>query len=253
MKYFVTITVLLALAFPAFAREKSQPKDQKAKPAAAGNVELKDQTAKASYAIGLNIGQNLGKQKLPINADAFNAGFKDGMAGTPKMTEAEIKETMTALEKDMENRQKGAAEKNKQEGEKFLAENKNKPGIKTTASGLQYKVIREGTGAQPKPTDTVTVNYEGKLIDGTVFDSSYKRGQPATFPLNAVIRGWTEGLQLMKVGGKYQLFVPADLAYGDRPMGPDITPNSTLIFDIELLDAKPAATASPSASPSPNK
>ena len=237
MKYFIAIPAVLILALPLVAQEKTQFKDQK---------------EKASYAIGLNIGQNLSKQKVPINPDVFTAGVKDGMNGKPKMTEAEIKETMTAFEKDMETRQKELAEKRGKEGEKFLAENKNKPGVKTTASGLQYKVIKEGTGPQPKATDTVTVNYEGKLIDGTVFDSSYKRGQPATFPLNSVIKGWTEGLQLTKVGGKCQLFIPPNLAYGDRAMGPDITPNSTLIFDIELLDVKPAEAASATPIPSPS-
>ena len=117
--------------------------------------------------------------------------------------------------------------------------------MKTTASGLQYKVEKEGTGAQPKPTDMVTVNYRGTLIDGTEFDSSYKRGQPATFPVNGVIKGWTEALQLMKQGAKYQLFIPASLAYGERAMGPDIGPNSTLIFDVELQDVKPPPTPAP--------
>jgi FKBP-type peptidyl-prolyl cis-trans isomerase FklB len=121
--------------------------------------------------------------------------------------------------------------------------------VKTTASGLQYKVEKEGTGAQPKPTDMVTVNYRGTLIDGTEFDSSYKRGQPATFPVNGVIKGWTEALQLMKPGAKYQLFIPSTLAYGERAMGPDIGANSTLIFDVELQDVKPPPTPGPQGSP----
>jgi len=133
-----------------------------------------------------------------------------------------------------------------------LSENKSKEGVKATASGLQYKVMKEGNGAQPKATDTVTVNYRGTLINGTEFDSSYKRGQPATFPVNGVIKGWTEALQLMKPGSKYQLFIPADLAYGPRAVGPDITPNSALIFEVELLEVKPAASSTgPSAPPSP--
>ena len=148
----------------------------------------------------------------------------------------------------------GVHVKSAAEGEKFLAENKTKEGVKTTASGLQYKVIKEGTGAQPKANDTVSVNYRGTLIDGTEFDSSYKRGQPATFPVSGVIKGWTEALQLMKSGSKYQLFIPASLAYGDRGAGRDIAPNSTLIFEVELLDVKPPAggassSGSPSASP----
>jgi FKBP-type peptidyl-prolyl cis-trans isomerase FklB len=235
MKYFIAALAALALALPAFAQEKTQ---------------LKDQKDKVSYAIGLNIGMNLSRQKVALNPDAFSAGLKDGLAGKRQMTEAEVKDTMTAFQKDLENKQKAAAENNVKEGEKFLTENKKKEGVKTTPSGLQYKVINEGTGAQPKATDTVTVNYRGTLIDGTEFDSSYKRGEPATFPLNAVIRGWTEGLQLMKVGSKYQLFVPPNLAYGDRAVGPDITPNSTLIFDVELLGVKPPQSSSASPAPS---
>jgi len=169
---------------------------------------------------------------------------------------------MTTFEKDMEQKQKEAAEKNKTEGAKFLEENKKKEGVKTTASGLQYKVVKDGSGAQPKATDTVTVNYRGTLINGTEFDSSYKRGQPATFPVNGVIKGWTEALQLMKVGSKYQLFIPSDLAYGERSVSPDLAANSTLIFEVELMDAKPAPAPapagaakapSPAAPPSPKK
>lgn len=230
MKYFVVTFAGLALVTSMIAQEKPQ---------------LKDQKDKSSYAIGLNIGLNFNKQKIAINPDVFVAGVKDGLAGKPQMTEAEVRETMTNLEKDMEGRQKDAAQKNAKDGEKFLAENKKKEGVKTTASGLQYKVIKEGTGAQPKATDTVTVNYRGTLIDGTEFDSSYKRGQPATFPLNAVIKGWTEGLQLMKVGSKYQIFIPASLGYGERGAGADIGPNSTLIFEVELMDTKAVAGPSP--------
>ncbi len=148
----------------------------------------------------------------------------------------------------MEQKQKTAGEKNKTDGVKFLEENKKKEGVKTTASGLEYKVLKEGTGPQPKATDMVTVNYRGTLIDGTEFDSSYKRGQPATFPLNGVIKGWTEGLQLMKQGSKYQFVVPSNLAYGERSVGPDIAPNATLIFEVELLDVKPPPTPAPQAS-----
>ena len=243
MKYFIATVAALALAMPVVAQEKTQFKDQK---------------DKASYAIGLNIGMNLGKQKIAINPDAFAAGVKDGMSGKPKMTEAEVKETMTTFEKDMEAQQAAAGDKNAKDGEKFLAENKKKDGVKTTASGLQYKVVKDGTGSRAKETDTVTVNYRGTLIDGTEFDSSYKRGEPATFPLNAVIKGWTEGLQLMNTGAKYQFFIPASLGYGARGAGGDIGPNSTLIFEVELIGSKPAASAAPAAgtaspAPSPKK
>ncbi|PYJ26308.1 MAG: hypothetical protein DME90_12025 [Verrucomicrobia bacterium] len=183
-----------------------------------------------------------GQEKSP---QLLVAGLKDAIAGKPQLTQDQVKDVMTQFEKDMEQKQKDAGDKNKTEGAKFLEENKKKEGVKTTASGLEYKVIKEGTGAQPKATDMVTVNYRGTLIDGTEFDSSYKRGQPATFPLNGVIKGWTEGLQLMKQGGKYQFFVPSNLAYGERAVGPDIAPNATLIFEVELLDVKPPPTPAP--------
>src|SRR5437879_7550332 len=183
------------------------------------------------------------------------AGIKDAIAGKPQLNPDQIKEVMTTFEKDMEQKQKEAGDKNKAEGTKFLEENKKKESVKTTASGLQYKVLKDGNGAQPKKTDTVTVNYRGTLINGTEFDSSYKRGQPASFPVNGVIPGWSEALQLMKVGSKYQLFVPSNLAYGERAVSPDLSANSTLIFEVELLDAKPAPTpgvaAAPKAAPSP--
>ncbi len=236
---------------PLFGQEKS--------------TQLKDQKDKVSYSVGLQIGFNLSRQKVDINPDILAAGIKDALAGKPQLNPDQIKEVMTAFEKDMEQKQKEAGDKNKTEGAKFLEENKKKEGVKTTGSGLQYKVLKEGNGAQPKATDTVTVNYRGTLINGTEFDSSYKRGQPATFPVNGVIKGWTEALQLMKVGSKYQLFIPSSLAYGERAVSPDLSANSTLIFEVELLDAKPAPTPgapaaaapkgapSPAASPSPKK
>lgn len=238
MKRIFISALVISVALPAFAQEKPPLKD------------LKD---KVSYAVGLNVGSNFRKQGQDLNPDAVLAGLKDAMSGKqPALTEKEMKETMEAWSKQMEDKQKVAGEKNVAEGKKFLEENKKKDGVKTTASGLQYKVIKEGTGAQPKESDTVTVNYRGTLINGTEFDSSYKRGQPATFPVNGVIKGWTEALQIMKGGSKYQLFVPADLAYGPRAMGPDIAPSSTLIFEVELLEVKPssgAASPSPSGSP----
>src|SRR2546425_437053 len=241
MKRFILIVGASLLALPLFGQEKSP--------------QLKDQKDKVSYSIGMNIGFNLSKQKVDINPDILAAGIKDAIAGKPQLTPDQVKDVMAQLEKDMEQKQKQAGEKNKTEGAKFLEENKKKQGVKTTASGLQYKVEKEGTGAQPKPTDMVTVNYRGTLIDGTEFDSSYKRGQPATFPVNGVIKGWTEALQLMKVGSKYQLFIPSNLAYGERAVSPDLGANSTLIFEVELLDAKPASTpaapAAPKAAPSP--
>jgi len=236
MKHLTFIFATLTLVSPLFGQEKSPP--------------LKDQKDKFSYSIGVNIGSNLSKQNIPVNPDAITAGIKDAIAGKPQLTPDQIKEVMATFEKDMEQKQKAAGEKNASEGTKFLEENKKKDGVKTTGSGLQYKALKQGTGAQPKESDTVTVNYRGTLINGTEFDSSYKRGQAATFPLSGVIKGWTEGLQLMKVGSKYQLFVPPNLGYGDRAVGPDISPNSTLIFEVELLDIKPAETTGTSPTPS---
>src|SRR5213082_824977 len=241
MKRFIVIVSASLLAFPLFGQDKSP--------------QLKDQKDKVSYAIGMQIGFNLARQKVDINPDVLNAGMKDAIAGKPQLTPEQVKDVMAQFEKDIEQKQKQLGEKNKTDGAKFLEDNKKKPGVKTTASGLQYKVEKEGTGPQPKATDMVTVNYRGTLIDNTEFDSSYKRGQPATFPVNGVIKGWTEALQLMKKGAKYQLFIPSNLAYGERAMGPDIGANSTLIFEVELLDAKPAPTpgaaAAPKGAPSP--
>jgi FKBP-type peptidyl-prolyl cis-trans isomerase FklB len=204
---------------------------------------LKDTKDKVSYSIGLDIGTTLKKQKVDVNPETLNAGLRDALTGAkPQMSDEQIKETMTAFSKDLSEKQaaasKEAATKNTAAGEKFLAENKTKPGVKTTASGLQYKVLKEGTGPSPKETDTVVTNYRGTLIDGTEFDSSYKRNEPATFQVNRVIKGWTEALQMMKKGSKYQLFIPSDLAYGPRGMGGDIGPNSVLIFEVELMDIK---------------
>jgi len=238
MKRFLIFLAAFPFALSLFGQEKAP--------------QLKDQKDRVSYSIGLNIGSNLGRQNVQINPDALAAGIKDAIAGKPQLTQDQVKETMAAFEKDMMEKQKAAADKNASEGAKFLEENKKKEGVKTTASGLQYKVIKEGTGAQPKENETVTVNYRGTLINGTEFDSSYKRGEAATFPVNGVIKGWTEALQLMKVGSKYQLFVPANLAYGERAVGPDISPNSPLIFEVELMGIKPSGSGgspAPTASP----
>src|SRR6266536_3179546 len=235
MKRFILIVSASLLALPLFGQEKSP--------------QLKDQKEKVSYAIGMNIGLNLSRQKVDINSDLLAAGIKDAITGKPQLTQDQVKDVMAQFEKDMEQKQKTAGEKNKADGAKFLEENKKKPGVKTTASGLEYKVEKEGTGAPPKPTDMVTVNYRGTLIDGTEFDSSYKRGQPATFPVNGVIKGWTEALQLMKVGSKYQLWIPSNLAYGERSVSPELGPNATLIFEVELTDAKAPPTPAPPGSP----
>jgi len=239
MKHFMIIAAALSVALTASGENKPS--------------QLKDLKDKVSYSIGLDLGFNFKKQNLELNPDALLAGVKDALSGKqPLLNENEVKETMTALTKEIEDKQKALGEQNVKDGEKFLAENKKKEGVKTTASGLQYKVIKEGTGPQPKLTDAVVANYRGTLINGTEFDSSYKRGQPATFPLAGVIKGWTEALQLMKVGSKYQLFIPPNLAYGDRAMGPALGPNSTLIFEVELVGIQPAQTPSPSPSLNPS-
>ena len=204
---------------------------------------LKTQKDKVSYGIGMNIGKSLKKDAIDVDADLLVKGIKDSLSGEKTLlTEEEYRATLTALQKDMMEKQaeaaKALAEKNKKEGEAFLAENGKKEGVVTLPSGLQYKVIKSGTGKTPKPGDTVETHYRGTLIDGTEFDSSYTRGQTATFPVNGVIPGWTEALQKMKEGDKWQLFVPSNLAYGERGAGRDIGPNATLIFEVELIAVK---------------
>jgi FKBP-type peptidyl-prolyl cis-trans isomerase len=201
---------------------------------------LKDQREKASYGIGWNLGSSLRQQSVDVDPDIINRGLHDGMSGTkPLISEEEAHAAVTQLQKDVREQQEkkrlASGDKNKTAGEAFLAANKAKPGVVTLPSGLQYKILKEGTGPKPTATDSVTVNYRGTLLDGTEFDSSYKRGQPATFPVNRVIKGWTEALQLMPVGSKWELYIPSDLAYGAGGAGGDIGPNATLIFEVELL------------------
>ena len=197
---------------------------------------LKNQKDKVSYIIGMDIGNNLKKQSIDVDPSILVKGVKDALSGAkPLLTEQEIQETMVAFQKEMAAKQEQVAKRNKAEGEAFLAENKKKEGVKTLPSGLQYKVIKAGIGKKPKSTDTVTVHYRGTLINGTEFDSSYKRGQPVSFPVSGVIPGWTEALQLMEEGAKWQLFIPSNIAYGERGAGGVIGPNATLIFEVELV------------------
>ena len=194
------------------------------------------QQEKISYIIGRDMAANLKKQGIDIEAEAFFKGLKEVIAGEPSsLSQQEIQMAMMALQQEMQQKQGAKGGENQQAGEAFLAENKNKEGIKTLPSGLQYQVIQEGTGKSPSASDKVTTHYHGTLIDGTVFDSSYERGQPATFPVNGVIAGWTEALQLMKEGAKWRLFIPSNLAYGSQGAGDVIGPNTTLIFDVELI------------------
>src|SRR5512135_1352983 len=226
----VILSLCMALVMsPAFAKEKT---------------ELKTQKDKTSYAIGMNMAASVKTNAIDVDVDALVQGIRDSLTNKKMLlTEDEARTSLMALQKDlqakMHEKTKVQSEKNKKEGEEFLAKNKGKEGVKTLPDGLQYRVIAEGKGKSPLATDTVTVNYRGTLIDGTEFDSSYKRGQPATFSVGGVIKGWTEALQLMKEGSKWQLFIPANLAYGESgtPGGP-IGPNAVLIFDVELISIK---------------
>jgi FKBP-type peptidyl-prolyl cis-trans isomerase len=195
---------------------------------------------KVSYAIGADLGNKLKSSSIDVDPTILTRALKDTLTGAKSaMTDDEIRATLTDLTKDLQAKQatltKEKADKNKKEGEAFLAANKTKEGVVALPSGLQYKIIKAGTGPKPTAADTVVCNYKGTLLDGKEFDSSYKRGQPATFPVGGVIKGWTEALQLMPVGSTWQLFIPADLAYGDRQAGPDITPGATLVFEVELV------------------
>jgi FKBP-type peptidyl-prolyl cis-trans isomerase FklB len=206
---------------------------------ASEKVELKTDQEKNGYSVGYDIGRSLQRQLTDVDAESMARGLKDAMGGVaPALPDQEIQQRFATVRQESA---KKIVEKNKKDGEAFLAKNKGEKGVKTTASGLQYKVITAGKGKQPTAEDTVTVNYRGTLIDGTEFDSSYKRNQPATFPVKGVIAGWTEALPLMKEGSKWMLYIPANLAYGERGAGNMIGPNSTLVFEVELLSiAKPA-------------
>jgi FKBP-type peptidyl-prolyl cis-trans isomerase FklB len=215
---------------------------------------------KQSYAIGLNVGKSLHRDDIDVEPKFVLQGLQDALAnGKVQLTDDQIKTVMTALQtqvrQKMEAKRLAQVETNKKEGAAFLAANAQKEGVVTLPSGLQYKILTPGTGPKPTATDSVVCNYRGSLLDKTEFDSSYKRGQPATFPVTGVIKGWTEALQLMPVGSKWQLYIPADLAYGERGQGP-IGPNSTLVFDVELLSIQPkqpapAATPAPATTPAP--
>jgi FKBP-type peptidyl-prolyl cis-trans isomerase FklB len=222
---FVAIAVLAAATMTSCGNKKSS------------NVKLNNATDSLSYAIGLDLGDNLGQSDLSsLNLEIMMKGIKDQLDSIPDM---ELLEARQFIQMEIQNMMEAKAEKEKDEGVKFLEENKMKDGVQSTPSGLQYKVIQEGTGAKPAATDVVKVHYHGTLINGEVFDSSVDRGEPVSFPLNQVIPGWTEGLQLMSKGSKYMFYIPENLGYGSRSMG-NIKPYSTLIFEVELLDINPA-------------
>ena len=246
---------VLAQQTPAATTSQTEPPSGTAakaptakKPATASKtaapLTLKTQKEKFSYALGMNTGkrmaEGLKKQSVPYDPVLLTRGLKDALAGGKTLlTDEEAQAVMTDMQKEMHEKQQAqmqaAGAVNKKEGETFLAANKGKEGVVALPSGLQYKILKEGTGPKPTASDSVVCNYRGTLINGTEFDSSYKRGQPATFPVGGVIKGWTEALQLMPVGSKWQLFIPSDMAYGERGAGADIGPDSTLIFEVELL------------------
>jgi len=225
-------------AFGQAPAAKPAPAPAAPAPPAAGKPESVQD--RASYAIGLNLGRSFKQNEVNINLDLLMKGVKDALSGAaPVLTDEEIQGAMQSLQQEVlakqQEKQKMIGEKNKKEGDEFLAKNKARPGVITTASGLQYEVLSPGAGENPKPTDKVTVHYKGTLLDGTTFDSSYDRGEPATFVLNQVIAGWTEGVALMKPGAKFKFYIPPAIGYGDRGAGPTIGPNSVLVFEVELI------------------
>jgi FKBP-type peptidyl-prolyl cis-trans isomerase len=272
----------LLLAGPAFSQNSPpastpaiSPSASAANPSAPAGAssQFQDEKSKLSYSVGVDIGRTLTRLQLDLNQDALTQGLTDVLTKKPlAMTDQELQQTLQNFQQQMVQKQQAAmakkqedmkanAGKNKTEGQKFLTDNAKKPGVKTLPSGLQYKVIKQGTGDKPKDTDIVEVNYRGTLINGKEFDSSEKNGGPVSLPVNGVIQGWSEALKLMPVGSKWEIYVPSDLAYKDEGAGEDIAPGSTLVFDVELLGIKktagtaPAGTAPQSqqtASPSPS-
>jgi FKBP-type peptidyl-prolyl cis-trans isomerase len=236
MKQLLITLLACVLCVSAAYAEKAEEKKEE-------DISMKD----VSYCLGLDMGQQFKELKVDVDLDMLAAGILDGIKGTePKLDRSKRRTIMIAFQKEMLKRRKEImAERqklrektalvNKEKGLAFLKENAKKKGVKTTESGLQFLVLKEGTGSSPKPTDTIKVNYKGTLLDGTEFDSTYLKGEPAVFQVQSVIPGWIEGIQLMKVGGKYKFFIPPDLAYAYRGAEPDIGPNETLIFEVELL------------------
>jgi FKBP-type peptidyl-prolyl cis-trans isomerase len=231
----ITLLACVMCTSVAYAEQADEQKEE--------GISMKD----VSYCLGLDMGRNFKELKVDVDLDMLVDGIRDGIKGSdPKLDRNRQRAIMIAFQKEMLNRRKEImeerqklrekmAEVNKEKGRAFLKENAKRKGIKTTESGLQFLVIKEGSGPSPKPTDTIKVNYKGTLLDGTEFDSTYIKGEPAVFKVQSVIPGWIEGIQLMKVGGKYKFFIPPDLAYAYRGAEPDIGPNETLIFEVELL------------------
>lgn len=237
MRLLIVAMLMVGLSFGANAQKPSTKKDA----VKSGNVELITFQDSIAYAIGVNIGGNLLKDSLFLNLDIVKAGLNDVLYAkkellTKEQLEAVFQKFSATLQEKQMKEQAKTGSVNSQKGAAFLAENAKKPGVKVTPSGLQYEIITEGTGAKPTASDKVKVHYIGTLIDGTKFDSSVDRGEPVSFPLGNVIKGWTEGLQLMPIGSKFRFFIPGDLAYGERSPSEQIGPNETLIFEVELID-----------------
>ncbi len=236
----LAVSLLFSFSIVAFAKTKTKT-----------SLPYKSKSSNYGYALGVNISKQIAhdikQQHLPLNKTAILKGFKDGLSGKSAITDKQRASLMQALTKQvresMQAKAKAMAAANKKKGVAFLAKNKKQKGVVTTKSGLQYQIIKKGTGPHPGLTDTVVVDYEGSLLNKQVFDSSYKRHTPATFAVNSVIPGWTEALQKMQRGAKWKLFIPANLAYGVRGAGASIPPNSTLIFTVELKDIKKAPKA----------
>ncbi len=239
MKVFLAVATAAGLV--AGSTLAQQPSAPGAGAGPASGVELKDLKQKSSYSYGYTLGRNLKAQAVEIDTELFARGLADALGGGPgALRDEEIQASLQEFGRQLQARQAGMAGKasasNKAEGERYLAANKNKPGVTTMPSGLQIRVLKQGTGPKPRATDTVTVHYEGKLIDGTIFDSSLKGGKPISFPVNGVIPGWTEALQLMPVGSTWQLVIPSRLAYGEKPPpGGTIGPNAVLTFEVQLI------------------
>jgi FKBP-type peptidyl-prolyl cis-trans isomerase len=257
------IVAALLISSAVFAQD-SKPSVSPSENPAAGSA-FKNDKDKVSYSIGVDIGRTLQRLQLDLNQDALKQGISDILGNKPTaLSDQELQQTLQAFQQQMMQKQqatiakkqeemKSTAEKNKADGKKFLEENAKKPGVKTLPSGLQYKVVKEGTGEKPKDSDVVETNYRGTLIDGKEFDSSEKNGGPVSFPVNGVIKGWTEALKLMPVGSKWEIYVPSELAYGDEGAGEDIAPGSTLVFQVELLRIKKEGASKEGASNVPQQ
>jgi FKBP-type peptidyl-prolyl cis-trans isomerase FklB len=262
MKRTILVFAVLAASSVVYA-EDSNPSPSPTSGSGSASTALKDDKDKLSYTIGVDIGKTLQRLQVPLNDAALAQGIQDVLGNKPKaLSDAELQQTMQAFQQKLAQQQEDAmakkqqetkvtAEKNKADGKKFLDDNAKKPGVTTLSDGLQYKVVKSGTGDKPKDTDVVEVNYRGTLIDGKEFDSSAKNGGPVSFPVNEVIKGWSEALKLMPVGSKLELYLPSELAYGDEGEGEDIAPGSTLVFEVELLGIKKDAGGNTQAQPSP--